>query len=48
MKPLREKHEYTKPAMQVFELQHSTKLLTGSGTNGSRNPYGDPTNWNWD
>ena len=45
----RQKQEYERPKMRVVELQHRTMILAGSnGTPGSRNPYGDPTNWNWD
>lgn len=42
------KKEYEKPLMQVFELRQQPQLLVGSGTNGSRSPYGDPENWNWE
>lgn len=42
------KRKYVKPAFRTVELQHRTMLLTGSGTRGSRNPYGDPTEWDWE
>lgn len=44
----RTKRKYTKPAMQVYELKHRSMILCGSGTRGSRNPYGDPTEWDWE
>ena len=41
------KRNYEKPAMLVVEVEQQMRLLVGSGTNGSRNPYGEPTDWNW-
>ena len=42
------KRKYQKPAMQVFELKNRQQLLVGSGTNGSRSPYGDPISDSWE
>ena len=44
------KKMYEKPSMKVFPLRQKPQLLTGSGTNGSRSPYGDPVDngWNWE
>lgn len=39
--------DYQKPTMQVVELQQRTMLLAGS-FNGTRNPYGDPEEWDWE
>lgn len=41
--------KYEKPAMRVFRLREKPRLLAGSGDGipGSRSPYGDPTNYNW-
>ena len=41
------KKKYEKPGMQVFELKQQPQILAGSGTDGNRSPYGDPTDWNW-
>ena len=43
------KRKYQQPAMQVYELPCRQQLLVGSGTNGSRSPYGDPVDngWEW-
>ena len=43
------KRTYVKPAMQVYELPSTPKILACSdGTPGSRNPYGNPIPYNWD
>ena len=42
------KRKYVKPAFKTVWLQQRTMLLAGSGTKGSRNPYGNPTEWNWE
>jgi hypothetical protein len=39
------KKQYEKPSSKVYELKHRPQLLQSSG---ERNPYGDPTNWNWE
>ena len=43
-----EKRKYEKPAMRVYELQHRTMILVGSGGLGNRgydpddeNPFGN-------
>ena len=41
------KRKYQKPAMQVIEFPCRQQLLVGSGTNGSRSPYGDPIPLEW-
>jgi hypothetical protein len=41
------KRRYEKPAMLVVEVEQQMRLLVGSGTRGGRNPYGEPTDWNW-
>lgn len=45
---MKKKLKYQKPEMQVIEFPCRQQLLVGSGTNGSRSPYGDPESWNWD
>ena len=40
-----QKRHYERPHMRVVEMQHNCHLLQASGT---RNPYGDPTEWEWD
>ena len=40
-----EKRHYERPRMRVVEMQHHSELLQASGT---RTPYGDPTNWDWE
>ncbi len=47
-KKMKTKRIYEKPVMQVFELKQQPQLLAGSGTEGSRSPYNDPSNWNWE
>ena len=43
------RRKYEKPSMRVFELHgRCSMILCGSGTNGSRSPYGDPTEWDWE
>ena len=35
-----EKRKYEKPSMKVYELQHRTQLLAGSGPDGGKfDPY---------
>jgi hypothetical protein len=41
------KRRYEKPAMLVIEVEQQMRLLVGSGTNGSRNPYGNPIPGDW-
>ena len=40
--------DYEKPTMQVVKLQQQPQLLAGSGTDATREDYGEPTNWNWE
>ena len=44
-----DRKKYEKPTMRVYPLKKQPQLLVGSGdgNQGNRNPYGDPTNWNW-
>ena len=37
--------KYEKPTMGIVYLNHHPQLLAGSGFDGNRNPYGDPTSW---
>lgn len=39
------KKMYEKPTTKVFELNQQPQLLQSSG---NRDPYGNPTNWNWE
>ena len=48
MQTTEQKRKYEKPAMRVYELRQQPQILVGSGPSGSRSPYGDPTQWNWE
>lgn len=39
-----DRRKYERPTMRVVEIQQRGLLMTS----GTRNPYGDPTNWDWD
>ena len=41
---MKTKRKYERPQMEVVELRQRGMLMTS----GSRNPYGEPTNWDWD
>ena len=38
---------YVKPTAKVIVLNQRPQLLVGSGTSGSRAPYGDPITDTW-
>ena len=40
-----EKKKYEKPSMKVYELQHRTMLLAGSGETNPYTPDNNPYNW---
>lgn len=42
------KRPYMRPAMQVYDMQTSATILAGSDTHGYREPYGDPTEYDWE
>lgn len=34
--------------MQVYDMQTSATILAGSDNRGYREPYGDPTEYDWE
>jgi hypothetical protein len=41
---MKQKKEYEKPSMQVFELSNQPQILAGSFQGDRNNPFGDPLN----
>lgn len=41
------KKDYERPHLKVYELEQQSQLLAGSGTEGSRSPYGTPNNFDF-